>query len=303
MVVAVLFLLHIGAALAHSAEYYTMVHDILSRPEKNYYELLGMSRLYEFKLSELKKRYHAMSKEKHPDRNPSPTAQEEFMALAHAYNILSNQLTREEYDDLLDNGVPMHEQYYGQYAHRFGAPDHDIRWVLLSVILLMTALKYGIALNNYHGVIESARNHPQYKIRVGERMKQLIGEQNRALDPSSAAYKKKVKEMRNDEQIRMQAERDCTIEVVGAKQPTWRDLFVVEMVLDWPASVGKFLYQLLILQDVKVITHMWDGICTLSPPCVCVYITRKQKRHGVEGEGERRRGAAVERDGGDAGQQ
>lgn len=25
-------------------------------------------------------------------------------------------------------GIPWHENYYGKYAHKYGAPDHDIRY-------------------------------------------------------------------------------------------------------------------------------------------------------------------------------
>eukprot|EP01133_Synstelium_polycarpum_P008225 gene8225-9672_t len=40
---------------------------------------------------------------------------------------LTDDALRAEYDDLLTNGIPWHEQYYGKYAYRFTGHSHDIR--------------------------------------------------------------------------------------------------------------------------------------------------------------------------------
>ncbi len=54
--------------------------------EQKYYSLLGLSPTAS--LNELKKAYRAKAKQLHPDKNPSPNAEEEFIELQEAYEYL-----------------------------------------------------------------------------------------------------------------------------------------------------------------------------------------------------------------------
>ena len=47
---------------------------------------------------EVRKAYLVLSRAVHPDRNPSPHAQQDFIALKKAYDILSDATKRERYD-------------------------------------------------------------------------------------------------------------------------------------------------------------------------------------------------------------
>ena len=47
---------------------------------------------------EIRKAYLVLSRAVHPDRNPSPHAQQDFIALKKAYDILSDATKRERYD-------------------------------------------------------------------------------------------------------------------------------------------------------------------------------------------------------------
>lgn len=67
--------------------------------EKTYYEILNLSQ--EATPDEIKKAYRRLAMEKHPDRNPSPTAQQEFEEISHAYKTLSNTEERAIYDEEL----------------------------------------------------------------------------------------------------------------------------------------------------------------------------------------------------------
>jgi molecular chaperone DnaJ len=73
---------------------------------KNYYEILGVSK--DANLDEIKKVYRKLALEYHPDRNPDGA--EKFKEIAEAYDTLSDESKRREYNFKLEN--PM--------ANRFG---------------------------------------------------------------------------------------------------------------------------------------------------------------------------------------
>ena len=74
----------------------------------NHYEILGVSR--EASQEEIKRSYRSLSLKWHPDRNPSPEAQSKFQEISSAYEILSDERRRQEYNAELDGfhigGIP-----------------------------------------------------------------------------------------------------------------------------------------------------------------------------------------------------
>ena len=74
-------------------------------PTANYYDVLEVGR--ESSDAEIKKAYRALSLKWHPDRNSSPEAKSRFQAISEAYDVLSDQVKRQEHNDELD-GVRRH---------------------------------------------------------------------------------------------------------------------------------------------------------------------------------------------------
>jgi uncharacterized membrane protein YsdA (DUF1294 family) len=67
---------------------------------KDYYAILGVPR--NATPEEIKEAYRRLAKEYHPDKNPSPEAEERFKLIDEAYQVLSDPAKRAEYDALYD---------------------------------------------------------------------------------------------------------------------------------------------------------------------------------------------------------
>jgi molecular chaperone DnaJ len=66
--------------------------------KKNYYEVLGINK--EATQEEIKKKYRELCKTHHPDKGGD---EDEFKLITEAYNTLSNEIKRQEYNDSLDS--------------------------------------------------------------------------------------------------------------------------------------------------------------------------------------------------------
>ncbi|KAM4750213.1 dnaJ homolog subfamily A member 3, mitochondrial-like [Anableps anableps] len=73
-------------------------HSSCRLPNKqDFYEILGVTRTASQK--EIKKAYYQLAKKYHPDTNPDdPEAKEKFAKLAEAYEVLSDEVKRRQYD-------------------------------------------------------------------------------------------------------------------------------------------------------------------------------------------------------------
>merc|ERR1719469_511028 len=73
-----------------------IVGNLAFEESDSYYKILGIDRKATKK--EVKKAYHKMSLEYHPDRNKAPNARDKFSVIAEAYGVLSNEEKRQIYD-------------------------------------------------------------------------------------------------------------------------------------------------------------------------------------------------------------
>lgn len=101
--------------------------------QKDYYEVLGVSKDADKK--QIKKAFRSLAKEKHPDRNKSANAEEEFREIQEAYEVLSDDQKRKAYDQYghagaqgFGGGSP-----FGQAGGGFGgATQEDLNDILNS---------------------------------------------------------------------------------------------------------------------------------------------------------------------------
>jgi DnaJ-class molecular chaperone len=88
---------------------------------KDYYAALGIDS--DASLGAIKTAYRKKASEFHPDKNTSPDAPARFREVQEAYDLLSDEQQRKQYDEnrqrsLLENPVATAEQIWTTYMHK-----------------------------------------------------------------------------------------------------------------------------------------------------------------------------------------
>ena len=73
--------------------------------KRDYYEVLGVSK--DASKDEIKKAYRKLSKKYHPDINKEEGADEKFKEISEAYEVLSDDNKRANYDQFGHSGAPV----------------------------------------------------------------------------------------------------------------------------------------------------------------------------------------------------
>ncbi|KAJ3308721.1 hypothetical protein HDV04_006210 [Boothiomyces sp. JEL0838] len=97
--------------------------------KKDPYQVLGVGK--QASQNEIKKKYYQLAKEYHPDTNKDPKAKEKFIEIQSAYEILSDEQKRQDYDQFghQDGQNPFQgNPFQGGNPFGFGGgnPFHDI---------------------------------------------------------------------------------------------------------------------------------------------------------------------------------
>ncbi|KAH9945168.1 DnaJ-domain-containing protein [Epithele typhae] len=100
--VFLLFLIVSLALLAHAADLYKVLDLSRSASEQD-----------------IRKAYKRLSRKYHPDKNKEAGAEEKFVEIAHAYEVLSDSTKRQIYDRHGEEGLKAHEGGQGHHANPF----------------------------------------------------------------------------------------------------------------------------------------------------------------------------------------
>jgi len=219
-----------------SSDFYQLVEDVVAG--RDYYAFLELTPEQASEPAELKKAFRTLTRRWHPDKNPSAEAAERFRQVVFAYDILSNPAKKEHYDTLRTKGIPWHEKYYGRYAHRYGAPEHDIRWVIFWLITTVTALHYAYRRHRYQLILSKVKQTPTYRHRQAQ-----LRAASAAASASSSAKKRKKAAKQEAQPVAAEPEEEPEVKLMGIRPPGWRDLVVVRLVM-LPYTLGWLLFRL-----------------------------------------------------------
>lgn len=86
--------------------------------KRDYYEVLGVSR--DATPDQIKKAYRKLAMKYHPDVNKAPDAEEKFKEINEAYEVLSDEKKRAQYDQFGHAGV---DGQFGQGGFSGGYAD------------------------------------------------------------------------------------------------------------------------------------------------------------------------------------
>lgn len=101
----------------------------------NYYHILGVGR--SANPLEVKRAYKRMSLELHPDKNPSPTATDQFDRLKDAYDVLMNQEQRELYNKFGEDGIKTN-RVIDEYQILLEISVFYLTWGMLAYVLTLS---------------------------------------------------------------------------------------------------------------------------------------------------------------------
>lgn len=152
---------------------------------------------------EIRRSYRKLSQTMHPDKRPGvKDAVADFRAIGTAYETLTDDEKRTQYEDFLDNpGKYMHlippKEYY--------APKSNAAFVVLCLMGVITLVHWLSMNRSYKVTQERMRESVEFKREV-----------SRLVKTKAAATEEEAAEMIN-------------LEIVGLVEPHWRDLVIVKL--------------------------------------------------------------------------
>lgn len=194
--------------------------------EDDCYDLLGVTQAST--PSDIKKAYYKLSLKLHPDKNPDPDTKKQFIKVANAYEILSDEAKREQYDyaiahpeEVFYNTARYYQAYYG--------PQADLRAVLVGLLVVLSGFQYLNQWTHYNQMLDMVKQTPAYK----NKLKALEFERN-----GSVSNRKKGTKPKNKGDCMDELSQELELQIQGAEKPTvWRLLGIRFLLL--PYTIWK----------------------------------------------------------------
>lgn len=196
---------------------------------ENCYDILEVNR--ESTKSEITKAYRKLAKKWHPDMHKADKKEEAsamFLKIANAYEILTEDDSRTDYDYMLDHPDEFYYNYYRYYKTRT-APKVDVRIVIAVAISVISVVQYYGAWNNYQTAINYLCKEAKYRLSATERAKQqgLLPVSKRKDDG-----RRSKKEIKDEEEAIIKKIIEENMDIRGGyRKPTVKDVLWIQLVL------------------------------------------------------------------------
>jgi curved DNA-binding protein CbpA len=172
----------------------------------NHYEVLGVAK--SASTAEIRSAYARLAREKHPDRFPDPAqkakAQEEFQVITAAFNALSNEKARREYDEALARPpAPTTPEEIGKQALLRGVQAYEAKQNFDAVELLRTAVQHLPGDPRAHAALARALSrNPQW-------VREAVGAIEKAIQlaPRHAPFHAELAQMLLGQNLRLRARK------------------------------------------------------------------------------------------------
>ncbi|BHF60752.1 DnaJ sub C member 25 [Sparganum proliferum] len=133
------------------------------------YEILGVNR--DADISAIQKAYRSLAKQHHPDRQTTQegkaAAEQDFVKIAAAYEILRDAEQRGEYDYMLDHPEEMYYNYYRYYRRRY-SQKVDVRLVVFGTILVVSIIQYLGQRTKHNQAVNFLVRDPKHRAKAKE---------------------------------------------------------------------------------------------------------------------------------------
>ncbi len=171
----------------------------------DYFEVLGVSR--QASAAEIRQAYARLAKEKHPDRFLDPVekekAQEFFKEVTAAFNTLSNERSRREYEGEISRPRLTSPEEIAQDAYARGVQQLEQRQYHEAVELLRSAVHHAPNQPRYHAVLGKALGkNPQWMREAIQSVEKAI-----QLDQRQAAFHVLLAELYLSQGLKLRARR------------------------------------------------------------------------------------------------
>ncbi len=171
----------------------------------DYYQILGISR--GAGAAEVRSAYARLARERHPDRFTDPAekakAQEFFKEATAAFNTLSNDRSRREYDAEVDRPRPVGPEEIARDAYARGAQALEARQFHDAVELFRTAAHHAPnEARNHAGLARALAANPQSAREAIQSVERAI-----QLEPRQAAHQVLLAQLYHAQGLRLRARK------------------------------------------------------------------------------------------------
>ena len=172
---------------------------------EDYYAVLGVPRTAS--IADIRQAYSRLAREKHPDRFTDPTARarahEQFRDITTAFNTLTNDKNRREYDQSLERPRPTTPEEIAADAYERGVAHLQAGQHEAAVELLRSAVHHAGAQARHHAALAVALARNPASVR------EAIQSADRAaqLEPAAASHHVLLAELLLNQGLKLRARR------------------------------------------------------------------------------------------------